>query len=91
MGDPGLYASAGDRRIRKLEALPRGARFRVLGEPGETPRVRGWSEHPLRAVLRGAAGERHVQDVARDARGVFELRVPVAGRGRTEVELETRG
>ncbi|MGH0029703.1 MAG: hypothetical protein ACQGVC_07925 [Myxococcota bacterium] len=87
MGDPQLHVTAGDRRLRNLEARPDGARFRVLGEPGECPVLRGFSERPLRALLRVSSEERTRRDVDRDARGVFELPVPVGLRGRTEVEL----
>jgi hypothetical protein len=91
LGDPALHVCAGDRRLRELCETPRGARFRVLGEPGEAPRIRGWSEHALRALLRTGARDHSRCEVEPDARGVFELSVPVGARGRTEVELEVVG
>jgi hypothetical protein len=86
-GDPALYASAGDRRLRDLRATADGAALELLGAPGEAPELCGASLHPLDATLAiGASDERRVP-VPVGAGGAFSLRVPIGARGRTAVRL----
>ena len=86
-GDPALYASAGDRRLRDLRATAGGAALEVLGAPGESPELCGFSLHPFEATLQVAAGEERRAPVPIDASGAFRLCVPIGARGRTAVRL----
>jgi hypothetical protein len=86
-GDPALYASAGDRRVRGLRAEADGAALEVLGAPGESPELCGVSLHPLEAALSIAAGDERRVPVAIGAGGAFSLPVPIGARGRTAVRL----
>jgi len=49
-GDVARYATAGDRRIAALRPADGGVRFDVLGVPGTTAEIWGWSARPLRGV-----------------------------------------
>jgi hypothetical protein len=86
-GDPALYASAGDRRLRDLRATPDGAALDVLGAPGEAPEVCGVSAHPLEAMLGHAAGGERRSRVEVGADGAFSLRVRIGADGCTPVRL----
>ncbi len=50
LGDPALYASAGDRRLAGVESGPDGIRLEAWGAPGERIELEGWSEREPRGL-----------------------------------------
>jgi hypothetical protein len=82
-GDPRLFATAGDRRIRALRAGARGVELEVLGAPGERVEILGWCRRPLRARSDGRECA-----VARDAAsGSFTVALELPDRGWSELSL----
>jgi hypothetical protein len=88
VGDPALYATAGDRRVADVRATDAGVAFDVLGAPGEAVQIAGWSaRRPAGAALRGVGMERDLAVAWSEASGRFDLdlRVPANGFARVEV------
>lgn len=76
-GDTGLYATAGDRRLRGVRVASDLVAFDVCGAPGERVTIDGWSaREPARVETSGA------QAWSRDA---------ASGRWRLAVEIPDRG
>ncbi len=79
VGDPNLYASIGEGRVRGLRTTAEGIALDVLGAPGERVELCGWAEGHVRSDLpveRGPAGD-----------GTFRLEVPVGDRGWRALDL----
>jgi hypothetical protein len=88
LGDAGLYATAGDKRIAGVRSTAGGIAFDVLGAPGEPVRITGWAaRRPDRAEL-ALVGERRALAVewnAATGRFDLELAVPACGFAGVEV------
>jgi hypothetical protein len=87
LGDPALYACAGDARIAAVEVVNGGVDVTVLGA-GETVRIAGWSEAPLRAAKWSAEGGAADLTVTRDdATGAWDAAVTIPSAGWAKVAL----
>ena len=81
IGDPDVYATAGDTRIADVEVDPDGVAVTVLGA-GERVRVVGWSERPISAAAWSPAGGSSDLAVTRDdGTGAWEVAVEIGGAG----------
>ncbi|RIL00854.1 MAG: hypothetical protein DCC71_18415 [Proteobacteria bacterium] len=88
VGDPALYATAGDRRIADVRAIAGGVRVDVLGAPGEAVRIRGWAARRPAGAEALVPGARHALDVAWDAAsGRFDLDVAIPAGGCVQVRV----
>jgi len=89
VGDPGKYATAGDRRIRRIAVSDGGVAFDVLGAPGERVRVEGWAADgaPSAEAWTPAGGERLEVSPSRAGPDAFRLAVRVGERGWANVRL----
>ena len=81
IGDPAVYATAGDTRIAGVEAEPDAVRVTVLGA-GERVRVVVWAERPIAATAWSPAGGSSDLAVTRDDRtGAWETAVEIGAAG----------
>lgn len=99
IGDPQLYATMGDRRIAGVVATPEALSFDVLGVPGTTAEIHGWSAQPPRAVsaatyeaerplVLSASPRADAADVAwHDPSGRWVVRVAIDAAGAVRVTL----
>lgn len=85
VGDPALFATAGQGRVRDVAATARGVRLRVLGA-GETVTITGIGP-PGIAATAGTTGERSVVEVVAGAGGRFDVEVEIGPLGWTVLEL----
>jgi hypothetical protein len=90
IGDPAVYATAGDRRLRGVRCDEEGTRFEVLGAPGERVTIVGWSAGRAPAARRRTPGEVSSLDVTGgpDGAGTFLLSVHLGACGWVGVQLE---
>jgi len=87
LGDPALYACAGDRRVANVEVMADGLHVTVLGA-GETVRVAGWSEGPLAATQWSAMSGATDLPVTRNVTtGAWNVDVVIGDAGWTKVLL----
>ena len=91
IGDPDLYACAGDARIADVEVSDNGVVVTVLGAD-EQVRLVGWSRRPITArVWSPGVGSTGVSPSYDDRTNVWELAVDVGSSGWTRVHLEVAG
>jgi hypothetical protein len=87
IGDPDVYATAGDARVADVAAEPDGVCVTVLGA-GERVRVVGWSERPISATAWSPAAESAPLAVTRDAAaGGWEVAVDVGAAGWSRLHI----
>jgi hypothetical protein len=87
MGDPEVYASAGDARIADVVVEPHAVAVTVLGA-GERVRIVGWSQGPLTAGTWSPSAGASEAPIALDAAtGRWEVTVVVAAAGWTRLRL----
>jgi hypothetical protein len=87
IGDPGVYATAGDRRIAEVELDGDDVVVTVLGA-NERVRVVGWSANPIRASVRAPSTGPTELAVTHDAAsGQWELAVDVPPPGWSRLHL----
>jgi hypothetical protein len=90
-GDVGKYATAGDRRVAGITAQEREVRFDVLGSPGESVLVEGFSARAPRAAFAWTPAGRAPLELGYEAAdGRFRLRVGVGATGVAGVALAWR-
>jgi hypothetical protein len=88
IGDPDLYACAGDTRIADVEVTDNGVVVTVLGA-GERIRLAGWSRRPVTArTWAPAVGSAAAVPTYDDSTNVWEVAVAVGSGGWTRVHLE---
>jgi len=90
VGDPALYACAGDARIADVDVVDDEVVVTVLGA-GERVRLVGWARTPV--ALRAwspAAGSVAVEPTYDDATGTWECTITVAQAGWTKVHVRRR-
>jgi hypothetical protein len=86
IGDPALYASAGDARVAEVTADEAGVTVTVLGA-NERVRIAGWSEHPI-AASSWSTDDRAGVAVARDgATGKWEVAAHIGDSGWMRLHL----
>ena len=87
IGDPALYACAGDTRIADVEFDRDGVTVTVLGA-GERVRIAGWSEHPIVArAWAPATGTRALESTHDAATGAWELGLDVSDAGWVKLHI----
>jgi hypothetical protein len=87
IGDPALYACAGDARIAEVAVDAGGVTVTVLGA-GERIAIVGWAERPIAAASWSAAGGRNDLACARDAdSGKWSVEVEVGPAGWVNVHI----
>ncbi|HEV7524690.1 MAG TPA: hypothetical protein VGP92_06975, partial [Acidimicrobiia bacterium] len=89
IGDPALYASAGDARIAEVAVVAGGVSFTVLGAD-ERVRIVGWARTPVAA--RGwspADGTFAVASTYAAATGTWTVELDIGSAGWTKVELRS--
>jgi hypothetical protein len=89
IGDPALYACAGDSRIADVvsDRDGDGVTVTVLGA-GERVRIAGWSERPISARAWAPANGTHALAPTHDATtGAWELALDVAGAGWVKLHI----
>jgi hypothetical protein len=87
VGDPGVYASAGDSRIADVTVDGDDVTITVLG-PSERVRVAGWSEHALTARVWFPGSGSTEGPVARDdTSGQWEVSVEIPSSGWAQLRL----
>ncbi len=82
VGDPHLYATAGDARIADVTSDDDGANVVILGAPGERITITGWSMRPPTARTWTPTGGREHIDISYDATNSTwrtGVEVPVTG------------
>ena len=91
VGDPNVYASAGDSRIADVAVEPTGVTVTVLGAR-EIVDIVGWSERPLAARAWSAAeGTTGVAVDYDTASGVWVLTLEIGDAGWAKLHLEPSG
>jgi hypothetical protein len=91
IGDPALYACAGDARIADVVVERTGVGLTVVGA-GERVHIAGWAEHPISATAWSPTGGSAELSVTRDAAtGGWEIAVDVAAAGWTKVHVQGIG
>jgi hypothetical protein len=90
IGDPALYATAGDRRLRGVRALGAAVECEVLGTPGEKVELTLWREGAggLAAELWTPAGGAAAAHPRAQGGGVFRLPLELGRGGFTRVRVE---
>ena len=87
IGDPELYACAGDSRIADVAVEGGGVAVTVLGA-GERVRLAGWSEEPVSArVWSPSTGSAHLGATRDTATGRWDLAVDIGAAGWAEVHV----
>lgn len=91
VGDPALYATAGDRRIHSIREADAGLAFDVVGAAGERVELVGWSGRGRPAGRAWAPTGPAPIDVSDDPAGggAFRLAVEIGSRGWVGVHLDT--
>jgi hypothetical protein len=88
VGDPSLYATAGDKRVAGIRSTADGVAFDVLGAPDEVVRVIGWAaRRPAGAVAREVDARSDLAIAWQAESGRFELEVAVPAAGFVRVEV----
>ena len=80
IGDPNLYATAGDARIARLTASDSGVTATVLGA-NEQVTIVGWSARPVSAATWSPANGTSAVAVTRDTDGLWEVEVNIGPAG----------
>ena len=81
LGDPALYACAGDTRVADVVVEGETVVVTVLGA-GEQVRIAGWSQHPIRAHAWSPAAGRSEVEVTHDAvTGMWEVALDIGTTG----------
>lgn len=86
-GDPDLYASAGDRRLARVDVDGGAPRVVVTGAPGEDVRVCGWSASAIAIRASTPATGEAALTVERDDTGCWQTRVVLPATGWVRLTL----
>ncbi len=87
VGDPDVYACAGDTRLARVVADGAGIEITVLGA-GETVRVLGWASEPVGARVWSPATGSSELAVANDvAAGSWEVAIEIPAAGWAKVHV----
>ena len=90
IGDPGLYACAGDARVADVAVEGHGVAVTVLGA-GERVHVLGWSRHPVSAVAWSPDLGTTSVDAPHDAlTGMWNVALELGAAGWTKLRLQVR-
>jgi hypothetical protein len=88
VGDPALYATAGDKRIARVEADGASLAATVFGAPRERVNLVGWSARRPAGATQQRVGRRDALDVHWSAPGGrFDLEVEIPPSGCVEVRI----
>jgi hypothetical protein len=88
IGDPDLYASAGDARIAAIAIEPDGSTVVTMLGAGEHVRLVGWSQNAISALAWSpATGTVRVPSTYEPDTGMWELAVDIGTSGWTKVHI----
>jgi len=91
IGDPALYATAGDKRIAGVHAVADGVSTDVRGAPGERVRLAGWSaRRPAGATQNNVGGTEALGVEWNPATGRFDVELAIPASGSSQVRIACR-
>ena len=89
VGDASVYATAGDRRVRDVAIREGIVEVDVVGAPGESVELTGWTARPLAHVTSWSSSGEDELSVDREPRtGLWSVPLVLGSSGRLRVRME---